>query len=87
MAKGFFKACALELPKGPEAPPVLSAVGEYELANHIVACAKKYGIPVVEKPEFCEAVSQLELDEEIPTDLFEAAATILAEVGALKDKR
>jgi type III secretion system FlhB-like substrate exporter len=79
----YFQAFALELPKGTEAPPVLSARGEYDLANHIVACAKKHGIPIVERPEVCSMLENLELDQEIPQELFEAAAAILAEVGAL----
>lgn len=83
MTQRYFKACALDLPKGSDSPPTLSAVGEYDLANHIVACAKKYGIPVVERPELCEALSNLELDREIPAELFKAAAAILAEIGAL----
>lgn len=84
MTKRFFKACALDLPNGNGSPPTLSAVGEYDLANHIVACAKRYGVPIVERPELCDALSHLELDSEIPTELFEAAAAILAEIGALR---
>ena len=87
MRKQYFQAFALDLPKGTASPPVLSARGEYDLANHIVACARKYGIPVVEKPEMCAALQEVELDEEIPVELFEAAAAILAEVGALAPLR
>jgi flagellar biosynthesis protein len=79
----YFQAFALELPKGPTSPPVLSARGEYDLAGHIVACAKRYGVPIVERPELCSALEDLELDAEIPVELFEAAAAVLAEVGAL----
>lgn len=83
MKKEYFQAFALDLPKGTSSPPVLSARGEYDLANYIVACARKHGIPVVEKPEMCAALEDVELDAEIPVELFEAAAAILAEVGAL----
>jgi flagellar biosynthesis protein len=86
MAKKYFQAFALDLPKGPESPPVLSARGEYDLANYIVACARKHGIPVIEKPEMCSALEDVEVDSEIPVELFEAAAAILAEVGALKPR-
>jgi type III secretion system FlhB-like substrate exporter len=84
MSKKYFQAFALELPNGPQCPPVLSARGEYDLASYIVACARKYGIPVIEKPEMCRALEDIDLDTEIPVDLFEAAAAVLAEVGALK---
>jgi flagellar biosynthesis protein len=80
----YFQAFALDLPKGAESPPVLSARGEYDLANHIVACAKKHGIPIVERPEVCSMLENLDIDQEIPQELFDAAAAILAEVGAIK---
>ena len=83
MKKKYFQAFALDLPNGEQSPPVLSARGEYDLANFMVACARKYGIPVVEKPEVCAALEDVEVDSEIPVELFEAAAAILAEVGAL----
>ena len=83
MKKRYFQAFALDLPQGASAPPVLSARGEYDLANHIVDVARRYGIPVVEKPEMCEALNEVELDAEIPVELFEAAAAVLAEIGAL----
>lgn len=87
MKNRFFQAFALDLPQGEGAPPVLSAHGEYELANHIVACARRHGVPIVEKPEVCAALADVELDAEIPVELFEAAAAILAEVGALANRR
>lgn len=84
MNKRYFQAFALDLPNGAESPPILAARGEYSLADHIVACARKHGIPIVEKPEMCAALEDIELDTEIPVELFEAAAAILAEVGALR---
>ncbi len=86
MTNKYFQAFALDLPKGSQSPPVLSARGEYDLANYIVACARKYGVPVVEKPQMCTALEDIEIDSEIPVELFEAAAAILAEVGALNPK-
>jgi flagellar biosynthesis protein len=82
-SRKIFQAFALELSEEDEAPPKLSARGEYELAQHIVACARRHNIPIVERPELCSALEALEVDEQIPPDLFKAAAIILAEVGAL----
>lgn len=82
----IFQAFALELADGASSPPTLSARGEYDLAQQIVAFARKHGVPVVERPELCGALASLELDEQIPAELFQAAAAILAEVGALRDR-
>jgi flagellar biosynthesis protein len=82
-SNSYFQAFALGLPSGLEAPPILTARGEYDSADHIVACARRFGVPVVERPEMCVALSELELDAEIPVELFEAAAALLAEIGAI----
>ncbi len=86
MSKKYFQAFALNLNNGPKTPPVLTARGEYALADFVVACARKHGIPVIEKPEICCALEDVEVDDEIPVELFEAAAAILAEVGALEPR-
>ena len=82
-ARAIFQAFALEYAAESDSPPTLAARGDYELARHIVACARKHGVPVVERPELCAALDTLDLDEQIPAELFEVAAAILAEVGAL----
>ena len=79
----YFQAIALVLPNGEATPPILSARGEYQLADYIVSCAKRHGIPVLERPELCSALDSVDIDEEIPAELFEVAAAVLAEVGAL----
>jgi flagellar biosynthesis protein len=83
----YFQAVALELPADSTSPPTLSARGEHELAAHIIACAKRHGIPVVEKPELCNALAELDIDQTIPSELFKAAAAVLAEVGALISRK
>ena len=83
MRTTYYQAFALALPAGQDNPPVLSARGEYKIANFIVACAKKYGVPIVERADLCSALQNVELDTEIPTELFEAAAAILREIGAI----
>ncbi len=82
----IFQAFALEVVDDSECPPKLAAKGEYELARHIVSCAKKHGVPIVVRPELCTALDSLDIDEHIPTELFEAAAAILAEIGALRKR-
>lgn len=79
----YFQAFALDISRSDGTPPVLSARGEYDLANFIVQCARKYGVPVVERPELCSALEDLDVDQQIPVELFEAAAALLVEVGAI----
>ena len=79
----IFQAVALQLSDEADTPPTISAKGDHDLARHIVACAKKHGIPIVERPEVCSALESFDVDEAIPQELFEVAARILAEVGGL----
>ena len=84
MTKGrYVEAVGLGFTARPDGPPVVTAQGEMELAAQIVALARRHGVPVVEKPELCEALAPLPLDEEIPAELFEAAAVVLGEVGGI----
>jgi flagellar biosynthesis protein len=66
--------------------PTVVCKGEYHLAETIVSLAKRYGVPVVERPELAEALSEVELDQEVPAHLFEVAASLLVEIGVLGKK-
>lgn len=82
----LFQAVALGFPDGNESPPTVVAKGEFDMAAHMVAVATKYGIPVVERPELCEALHDVEIDQSIPQQLFEAAAALLVEIGILRGR-
>jgi type III secretion system FlhB-like substrate exporter len=84
MSNKYYQAFALDLPGGDENPPVLAARGEYKVADFIVACARKHGIPIVERDSLCSALEAVDLDTEIPVELFEAAAAVLREIGAIR---
>jgi flagellar biosynthesis protein len=79
----YFQAFALGFPDGEDAPPALTARGEYGLADEIVRIARRFGVPVVEREEIAESLAPLELDQPIPPELFEVAAALLVEVGAM----
>ena len=77
-----FQAFALGFPEGDGSPPSVVARGEFNAAEFMVAVARKYGIPIVEKPEMCGMLEELEVGQSIPESLFEAAAALLVEIGA-----
>ena len=61
----------------PEAPKVV-AVGRGWLGEKIVEAAREHGVPLEENPALAEALSHIELDVEIPEELYVAVAEILA---------
>lgn len=61
----------------PDAPKVV-AVGRGLIGERIVATARAHGVPLSENAPLAEALSTLEVDTEIPEQLYSAVAEILA---------
>ncbi|MBN9523960.1 EscU/YscU/HrcU family type III secretion system export apparatus switch protein [bacterium] len=72
------RAVALKYdPKSGGAPTVV-AKGRGALAERIVALAKKGNVPVREDANLVRVLSRLKVDQEIPPELYQAVAAILA---------
>ena len=69
---------AVALEYGKNTVPVLTAKGQGDVAEAIIAEAKKQGVHIAEDPRLVALLSQLELDDEIPEDLYVAVAVILS---------
>ncbi len=57
--------------------PRVTAKGKGEVAANILALAREHGVTVEENPVLAEALSQVELDAEIPEALYRAVAEVL----------
>lgn len=69
---------AVALAYGNRAAPVVTAKGRDELAEAIIAEAKRQGIYITEDRELVAALSRLDLEQEIPRDLYVAVAVVLS---------
>ena len=58
--------------------PTVSAKGQGEIARQILEAARKHGVPVEEDAALAEALSQVELEAEIPVELYKAVAAVIA---------
>ena len=58
--------------------PTISAVGNHELANEIVRIAREHGVPLYENAELASTLARLSLNDEIPEQLYQLVAEILA---------
>ena len=67
--------------------PVLTAKGENHLAWEIIEAAQKSGVLVAEDPVLAETLSYLELNQEIPEEVFQSVAVILSWVYWVKGKQ
>lgn len=58
--------------------PSITAKGQGELAEQIIALAEEYGVPLHQDKELSALLSQLDLGDEIPRELYIAVAEVLA---------
>lgn len=60
----------------PRAPRVV-AVGRGEIGQRIIDTAREHGVPLETNAPLAEALSAIELETEIPLELYAAVATII----------
>ncbi len=78
------KAVALKYSHGRDRAPMVVAKGRGLVAERIISIAKANQVPCVEDPQLVEALASLDLDVEIPADLYLAVAKVLAFVYRLE---
>jgi flagellar biosynthesis protein len=81
------RAAALRYDKGKNEAPEVVAVGSGLIADRIVEIAVEQGLPVREDPALAEALARLELEQEIPPELFAAVAEVLVWAYGLEPRR
>ena len=84
MSKKPDKAVALQY--NEKTAPTVTAKGEGELAEKIIAIAKEHDILIHEDPELSNFLSHLELGEEIPRELYVVIAELIAFAYLLQGK-
>lgn len=71
------KAVALSYDKGQGAPVVVAS-GQGSIAEKILSTAREAGVEVVADPDLVELLAGIPLGTEIPPELYQAVAEILA---------
>ncbi|MCX7209490.1 MAG: Flagellar biosynthetic protein FlhB [Pseudomonadota bacterium] len=69
---------AVALAYGQLEAPVVTAKGSDELALAIIAEAKKQGVYIAQDAQLVAALSRLDLQQEIPRELYTAVAVVLS---------
>jgi flagellar biosynthesis protein len=77
---------AVAMAYGGEGAPRVIAKGQNELADKIIEEAKKAGIPVAESPELVNLLMGIDLEREIPPELYWTVAQILVWAYEIKPK-
>lgn len=71
-------AVALGYHAGSMDAPKVMAKGKGLVAEQIIENAKNHDIPIQEDPSLVEVLSQLELNERIPEELYQAVAEVFS---------
>lgn len=80
------QAAALSYDQSIDTSPRVTALGKGLVAEEIVAKAKENNVPVLEDASLVELLSNLNIDEAIPDELYEAVAEVFAFVYQLDRK-
>ncbi len=79
-------AAALRYRPPDDRSPKLVAKGSGELAERIIELAREHNIPIREDPDMIAVLSQLDLEKEIPSELYKPIAEILSFVYRINER-
>jgi flagellar biosynthesis protein len=71
------RAAALRYDPESGGAPTVVAAGSGELADRIIALAREHGVPVREDAPLAAALARLQLEAQVPPELWEAVAQAL----------
>jgi flagellar biosynthesis protein len=80
------KAVALRYRPDKESAPRVTAKGAGSIAERIIKVAQEHGVPVKDDPDLIEVLSKLDIEEQIPPNVYIAVAELLAFVYAMNGK-
>lgn len=72
------QAVALRYAPEKNASPVVVAKGKGHIAEQIMKKAQESGVPLQEDPSLVEVLAKLDLNQEIPPELYQLVAEILS---------
>ena len=80
------KAVAIKYRPDKDHAPTVVAKGQGLIAETIKAIAKKRGIPIKRDDDLVELLAQVDIDREIPAELYAAVAEVLAWIYRANDE-
>ena len=82
------KAASLKYDEKSSNAPKLTAYGKGAIANNIIDVAKQHNIPIKKDEDMLEMLSVIEVNEEIPTELYKAVAEVFSFIyGVSNDQK
>jgi flagellar biosynthesis protein len=79
-------AASIEYDGKENSAPKVTARGRGVVAEKIIELATKHKVPIRKDPALVQILSRLDIDEQIPPELYKAVAEILAFVYSVNEK-
>jgi len=79
-------AAALQYDQDKDKAPRITAKGKGLIAEKIIELARENGIPIQQDPGLVQILCKLDIDEEIPVELYRAIAELLAFVYSMNER-
>jgi flagellar biosynthesis protein len=80
------KAAALSYDRGKASAPKVTAKGEGNVAQNIIKIAQLNDIPIQKDEDLIELLSKVELDQEIPAEMYKAVAEVFSFIYKMTKK-
>jgi flagellar biosynthesis protein len=80
------KAVALKYDKDKDNAPKIKAKGKGEVAKNIIKIAEKYNLPIKKDEDLVELLSKVEIDKDIPQNLYKAVAEVFSFIYKITKK-
>ncbi len=87
MKQKLKKAAALKYDPQKSPSPMVTAKGQGITAEKIIELARKHGVPIKDDPDLVEVLCRLDLNAEIPPELYVVVAELLAFVYRANQKK
>tara|TARA_B100000073_G_C23518423_1_gene486829 strand:+ start:397 stop:681 length:285 start_codon:yes stop_codon:yes gene_type:complete len=81
------KVVALEYDKGKSAAPLVTAKGKGLVAERILEIAKEHDIPIHSDADLVEILDKIEIEQEIPLEVYAIVAEIFAYIYKVSQNR
>lgn len=87
MTKKRKKAVALRYNPLKDRAPRITAKGTGDVAERIIAIAREHDIPIRDDADLVEVLSRLDIEKEIPPDVYVVVAELLAFVYSVNGRK
>ncbi len=87
MKEPIKKAAALKYDMDKDPAPKVIAKGQGETAKNIIKIAEENDLPIKKDADLVELLSKIDVDREIPTEMYKAVAEIFSFIYEMSNKR